>query len=58
MLPEPGSKEWEDMAEFMRADLLSDMMLTKLIMMVRKEFKEQGKDFNEEFKKWKKSKGE
>ncbi len=53
MLPELGSREWEEMAEFMRADLVSNMTLTKLIMAVRKEFEEQGKDFDEEFKKWK-----
>lgn len=34
-MPEPGSKEWEEMADFMRADLESGMKYTKLEMVAR-----------------------
>lgn len=54
MLPKPGSKEYEDLANFMQANLVSSTILTKLIELARQEFKEQGKDFDEEFEKWKK----
>ena len=53
MLPEPGSQDWDKMAEFMRADLVSNMTLSKIIGMTRKQYKEQGRDFDEEFQKWK-----
>jgi hypothetical protein len=52
-LPKPGDEGYEKMVEFMEADLISNMSLTKIIDMTRKQFKEQGKDFNEEFEKWK-----
>jgi len=53
MIPEPGSKEWEGMVDFMRADLDSGMQLTKIEMIARKFIKEDGRDFDEEFEKWK-----
>jgi len=52
-LPKPGDEGYEEMVEFMEADLISNMSLTKIIDMTRKQFKEQGKDFNEELEKWK-----
>ncbi len=52
MLPEPGSQGWENMVDFMRADLDSDMAYTKIEITARKILKEEGRDFNEEFKKW------
>lgn len=56
MLPKPGSQEWEDMVDFMRADLDSGMKTTRLIISVQDLMKQQGRDFDEEFKKWKKEK--
>jgi hypothetical protein len=41
------------MVDFMRADLESGMGYNKLIESARKRLKEQGKDFDEEFDKWK-----
>lgn len=58
MLPQPGSKDWEDMVDFMRADLDSGMQLTKIEMAARKIVKEDGRDFDEEFEKWKNKKEE
>ena len=51
-LPEPGSKEWDDMVDYMRADLDSGMSYTKLEMATRKMFEEAGRDFDAEFKAW------
>jgi len=56
MLPEPGSKEYEDMIDFIRADLNNRMLFSKLINEVRKSFEWQGRDFNQEFKTWKENK--
>ena len=53
MLPEPGSRKWDEMVDFMRADLDSGMRYTKIEMVARKIVKEDGRDFDEEFKKWK-----
>ena len=53
LLPKPGDEGYEDMVDFMRADLISGMALSKIIDMTRKQFEEQGKDFDEEFGKWK-----
>jgi hypothetical protein len=50
---EVGSKEYEDMIDFMRADLDSKMQLSRMIDTVRKRMKEDGLDFDEEYKKWK-----
>ena len=55
-IPEPGTQEWENMANFMRNDLACDMGHSKIIAQARKNIKEAGKDFNKEFKKWKKEK--
>ena len=52
MMPEPDSKKWEDMVDFMRADLENDMGYTKLINTTKKMFEEQGRDFDTEFEKW------
>ena len=52
-LPCPGTDSWERMVDYMRDDLDSDMGLTKLEMVARKLLKEQGRDFDTEFKKWK-----
>ena len=56
MMPEPGTKEFEDMIDFMRADLESDMGYSKIIEAGRKIVEEDGRDFDEEFKKWKEGK--
>ena len=40
-MPEPGTREYDEMVEFMRRDLETDFASTKLI-----------KDFDEEFDKW------
>ena len=52
-LPKPGSKKYDDAIKFMRADLASGMGYTKIEMAARKLIKEDGKDFDEEFAKWK-----
>jgi len=55
MMAIPGRiKEYEKAIEFMRADLASGMQLTKIEMMARKIVKEDGRDFDEEFAKWRK----
>jgi hypothetical protein len=51
-MPEPGTKEYEDMIEFMREDLESGFALTKIIMAARKSIESAGKNFDEEFAKW------
>ena len=57
MMPEPGTKEFENMVDFMRADLESGMQYSALEITVRKMLKLQGRDFEKEFKKWKKETG-
>ena len=57
MMPEPGTREFENMIDFMRADLESGMQYSALEITVRKMLKLQGRDFNKEFEKWKKEKG-
>lgn len=42
------------MIDFMKADLENDMGYTKIEMTARKLLKKQGRDFDSEFKKWKK----
>jgi len=54
-MPESGSPEFEDMIDFMRADLESDMSLSKMIHSVQKQMEKDGRDFNAEFEKFKKS---
>jgi len=56
-MPEPGTQEWEEMVDFMRADLERDMGYTKLIKAAEEAIKARGGDFDEEFEKWKKEKG-
>jgi hypothetical protein len=51
-MPELGTQEYEDMIEFMRQDLASGGALTKIIMAARKAIEAAGKDFDEEFAKW------
>lgn len=53
-MPEPGSPEWENMVDFMRADLESDMAYSKIIDQGRKIVEARGGNFEEEFEKWKK----
>ena len=38
--------------DFMRADLESNMGYTKMIEATKKRFREEGRDFEEEFKEW------
>lgn len=52
-MPDAGTQEWEDMVDFMRADLESGMKYTALEITVRKMLKLQGRDFDTEFQKWK-----
>lgn len=52
-MPDPGTKEFEDMVDFMRADLDSGMQYSALEITVRKMLALQGRDFNDEFEKWK-----
>jgi hypothetical protein len=52
-MPEPGTQEFENMIDFMRADLDSGMQYTKIEIAARKLLKDQGRDFEAEFKKWK-----
>lgn len=51
-MPTLGTKEYEEMVDFMRKDLESNMGYTKIEMIARKLFKDQGKDFDKEFENW------
>jgi hypothetical protein len=53
---EIGSPAYEKMIDFMRADLESGMMYTKVEMEARKIIEARGGNFDEEFAKWKKEK--
>ena len=53
-LPDTDTQAWEDMVDFMRDDLESGMMRTRLILKTRELLKSQGRDFDAEFAKWKK----
>lgn len=55
-IPNPDSQEYEDMISFMRADLECGMRYSRIIETVRARMKEDGKDLNEEFRKWKEKK--
>jgi hypothetical protein len=57
-MPEPGSKEYEEMVDFMREDLGSNMGYSKIEKAARKLLKEQGRDFDKEFAKWQAEKHE
>jgi hypothetical protein len=48
--------DWESKVAFMRADLECGMGYTRIIETVRTRMKEDGKDFDAEFKKWKEKK--
>ena len=52
-LPDTDTQAWEDMVAFMREDLDNNMMRTRLILKTRELLRSQGRDFNEEFAKWK-----
>ncbi len=54
-LPDPESPEWEEMVEFMRADLASDFGYTKIIKAAKESIEARGGNFNEELKKWRES---
>ncbi len=54
-LPDPKSPEWEDMVEFMRADLANGMAYSKIIKAARESIEARGGNFDEEFKKWRES---
>ena len=56
-ISESGTTEYERMIDFMREDLTSGMQHTKLEMATRKLLESQGRDFDEEFAKWKENKG-
>lgn len=47
----PGGPGWEKTVQMMREDLI-DGRYTKIEMAARKLLKEQGRDFDSEFKKW------
>jgi hypothetical protein len=51
---EVGSDAYERMVDFMRKDLECGMGYSKLIDAARKKIEGEGKDFNQEFAKWKK----
>jgi hypothetical protein len=54
-MPDPGNDEYERMIDFMRADLESDMGYSKIIETARKNIEASGRDFWEEFEKWKRT---
>lgn len=56
MIPEPGSKAWEEMVDFMRKDLESGMAYSKIIDAGRKIVEDRGGNFEEEFEAWRKKK--
>ncbi len=56
MLPKLGSKPYEEMIDFMRTDLESNMGYTKIILAARKKIEEEGRDFDAEFEIFKKNK--
>jgi hypothetical protein len=53
-----NSRDFEEIINFMRADLESDMQLSKerdiIISITKKMFEDEGRDFYREFKEWKK----
>jgi hypothetical protein len=48
----------EQQVEFMRQDIKCNFALSKIIDLAKARFKEQGKDFDKEFKEWKDKKNE
>lgn len=57
-IPEPGTKAYEEMVDFMRYDLEHDFALTKIVMAARKAIEARGKNFDEEFAAWTKKQNE
>lgn len=53
-LPKSGTQAWEDMVDFMRADIELNEQKAKIEMLARKIVKDDGRDFDEEFAKWRK----
>jgi hypothetical protein len=51
-MPKPGTEEYEKMVDFMRADLDNNFGYSKMIERTRQILADQGRDFDEEFKKW------
>ena len=51
-MPEPGTKEHEDMVDFMRKDLEANMAYSKIELKARQIMTDDGRDFDEEFAKW------
>jgi len=51
-IPEPGSREYEEMVDFMRKDLEGGMAFTKVEMIARDIIKARGGDFDKEFAEW------
>jgi hypothetical protein len=51
-IPKPGSREYDEMVSFMRADLESGMALTKIEIIARDTIKARGGDFDKEFNEW------
>ena len=56
-LPTPGSSKWDDMVDFMRADLEADMGLSKIIDQGRKVVETDGRNFEDNFVAYKASAG-
>lgn len=54
-LPEPGTQSWENMVDFIRADMANVDRYSKLIKAAKKSIEARGLNFNEEFEKWKKN---
>ena len=52
-IPEPGTAAFEDMIDFMRADLENDMGYSKIIAAGRKIVEDRGENFEEKFEEWK-----
>jgi hypothetical protein len=52
-MPDPGSKSYEDMVDFMRMDLESGMTYSKIIDQAQKNAESKGRDFYKDFEKWK-----
>jgi len=48
-MPVPGTDGWDEMIDFMRADLESDMTYSKIIAAGRKIVEGRGEDFEEKF---------
>jgi hypothetical protein len=56
-IPTPGSSAWENMVDFMRADLDSGMALSRIIDQGRKVVESDGRNFSDNFAAYKASAG-